>query len=409
MSKSENKQQAAKPAGPASNKSNIRGMLNSTSIASDGNGQTLKALILVGGYGTRLRPLTFSRPKPLVEFANKPILFHQIDALKEAGVSEIVLAVSYRAEALVKAIEAYQSDTFRIHISLEDEPLGTAGPLALARDLLLTNKDGSETEAVFVLNSDVACEFPFDKLINFHRGHGGEGTLMATPVEDPSKYGVIVSDENGLIERFVEKPQKYVGHHINAGIYLLAPAFLKRIKPVPTSIERDVFPVVAAQRQLYCMELPGFWMDVGQPKDYLRGNHLFLNALQSSNPKGLVSQGQFADVKINGNVLIHSSAKIGKGCVIGPDVVVGKNCVVGDGVKLSDCTLLDGVHVKDYALVAGSIIGWHSVIGRWAHVVNLSVLGEDVRVGESLYLNGTVVCPHKGVKETCLEAKKIVI
>ena len=138
----------------------------------------------------------------------------------------------------------------------------------------------AKTEAVFVLNSDVACEFHFDKLLAFHRAHGGEGSIMTTPVTDPSKYGVVVSDDKGLIERFVEKPQEYVGNKINAGIYLLSPAFIQRIKPVPTSIERDVFPAVAADKQLYALELPGFWMDIGQ----VRGVFGLSVVLDFSNP-----------------------------------------------------------------------------------------------------------------------------
>lgn len=267
--------------------------------------------------------------------------------------------------------------------------------------MLLTNADGSETEAVFVLNSDVACEFHFEKLLNFFRENGGDGTIMTTPVEDPSKYGVVVSTKDGLIERFVEKPATYVGNMINAGIYLLSPAFLHRIKPVPTSIERDVFPVVAAERKLFALELPGFWMDVGQPRDYLRGNHLFLKALSSDNPEQLAHQNSFHEVHIRGRVLVHPTAKIAPGCDIGPDVVIGADCSVGPGVRLERCTLLNNVVVSKHALVRDAIIGWHSRIGPWAHVVKFSVLGEDVVVAAEVHLNGTTVCPHKSVNGDC--------
>ncbi len=389
---------------------------------------TLKALVLVGGYGTRLRPLTFTVPKPLVEFANKPILFHQLDALRDVsfffffflrfgfvdvaqqvGVKEVILAVSYRPESLVAAIaKQYTSAEFVVKISVEEEPLGTAGPLGLARDLLLNNADGSATEAVFVLNSDVACEFHFEKLLNFHRESGAEGTIMTTPVEDPSKYGVVVSNKEGLIERFVEKPATFVGNMINAGLYLLSPAFLARIKPVPTSIERDVFPVVAAERKLYALELPGFWMDVGQPRDYLKGNHLFLKALSSEHPEQLAHERSHADVHIRGRVLIHATAKIAAGCDIGPDVVIGAGCVVGPGVRLERCTLLQGVHVQKYALVRDAIVGWHSRIGAWARVVKFSVLGEDVAVGAEVNLTGTTICPHKSINADCADGTIII-
>ena len=144
----------------------------------------MRALILVGGYGTRLRPLTLSRPKPLVEFANKPMLLHQMEALVAAGVTEIVLAVSYRAEQMEQEL---RQEAEKLGVSLvfshETEPLGTAGPLALAKDIL-----GASSEPFFVLNSDIICEFPFRDLVLFHRNHGKEGTIVVTKVNHLFNY-----------------------------------------------------------------------------------------------------------------------------------------------------------------------------------------------------------------------------
>ncbi|KAF2894657.1 hypothetical protein ILUMI_11518 [Ignelater luminosus] len=166
----------------------------------------MKALILVGGYGTRLRPLTLTHPKPLVEFANKPILIHQIEALVEVGVTQVILAVSYRAEQMEKELSAAAEKLgVNLIFSHETEPLGTAGPIALAKDYL-----SDSSESFFVLNSDIICEFPFEDLIKFHNKHNKEGTIVVTKVEEPSKYGVIVSDENNCIIKFVEKtPRVY--------------------------------------------------------------------------------------------------------------------------------------------------------------------------------------------------------
>lgn len=175
-----------------------------------------RALILVGGYGTRLRPLTLSRPKPLVEFANKPILMHQIEALVEAGVAQVILAVSYRAEEMEVQLK---KETAKLGVELifshETEPLGTAGPLALAKECLNASK-----EPFFVLNSDIICDFPFQKLEAFHREHGLEGTIVVTKVEEPSKYGVVLYDEVGCIQSFIEKPQEFISNKINAGLLL---------------------------------------------------------------------------------------------------------------------------------------------------------------------------------------------
>jgi len=242
-------------------------LLTSAMCGTDLKLDGMKALILVGGYGTRLRPLTLSRPKPLVEFANKPMLLHQMEALVEAGVREVVLAVSYRAEEMEKELRE-QADKLGVNLvfSHETEPLGTAGPLALAKDIL-----GASKEPFFVLNSDIICDFPFKDMVSFHCSHGKEGTIVVTKVEEPSKYGVVVYGEQGKIQSFIEKPQEFVSNKINAGMYILNPSVLKRIKLQPTSIEKEVFPHMAQDGELYAMELQGFWMDVGQPRDFLRG------------------------------------------------------------------------------------------------------------------------------------------
>lgn len=228
----------------------------------------IRALILVGGYGTRLRPLTLSRPKPLVEFANKPMLIHQLEALVEVGVTEVVLAVSYRAQEMEKDLsEEAKKLGVNLIFSHESEPLGTAGPLALASRVLSESDD-----PFFVLNSDIICEFPFKEMVSFHKNHGKEGTICVTRVEEPSKYGVVLYDDNGCIKDFIEKPQEFMSNKINAGMYIFNPSILKRIKLQPTSIEKEVFPEMAKEKQLYALELQGFWMDVGQPRDFLTGN-----------------------------------------------------------------------------------------------------------------------------------------
>ena len=144
---------------------------------------------------------------------------------------------------------------------------GTAGPLALAREIL-----GKDDAPFFVLNSDVICDFPFRDMVAFHKGHGREGTIVVTKVEEPSKYGVVIYDQStGKIASFVEKPQEFVSNKINAGLYIFNPSILNRIEIKPTSIEKEVFPRQAEEGDLYCMELQGFWMDVGQPADFLTG------------------------------------------------------------------------------------------------------------------------------------------
>jgi mannose-1-phosphate guanylyltransferase len=338
--------------------------------------------------------LTLTVPKPLVEFANESMLSHQLRALAEAGVTDVVLAVNYRPEAMTSALKRYEEDYgIKIHISIESEPLGTAGPLKLAEKVLA--KDNSP---FFVLNSDVTCEYPFRQLAAFHKKHGDEGTIVVTKVEEPSKYGVVVHAPNhaSRIDRFVEKPVEYVGNRINAGLYILNPSVLERIELRPTSIEQETFPAICADGQLHSFDLEGFWMDVGQPKDFLSGTCLYLSSLAKRQPKKLVSTSE--PYVYGGNVMVHESAKIGKNCRIGPNVVIGPGCVVGDGVRLQRCVLLEDSKVKDHAWIKSTIVGWRSTVGRWARLENVTVLGEDVTIGDEIYVNGGSVLPHKSIK-----------
>ncbi|KAL9960345.1 hypothetical protein ACROYT_G033792 [Oculina patagonica] len=360
----------------------------------------MKALILVGGYGTRLRPLTLSKPKPLVEFCNKPMVMHQVEALAEAGVKHIILAVSYRAEMLEKEMKQQQNRLgITITISQEKEPLGTAGPLALARDHLTVDE-----EPFFVLNSDVVCDFPFKDMLKFHKDHGKEGTIVVTKVEEPSRFGVVVFDANtGRIEKFVEKPQVYVSNKINAGLYIFNPKMLSRIELRPTSIEKEIFPRMAQDDNLFAFNLSGFWMDVGQPKDFLIGMGLFLRHMREKHPE-LLHEG----TGVIGNVLVDPTAKIGEGCRIGPNVVIGPGAVIQDGACLSRCTILQEAVIRSHSWIHSAIIGWKSVVGQWVRMEGVSVLGEDVIVKDELYINGGRILPHKSISDSSPEPQIIM-
>ncbi|XP_073229200.1 mannose-1-phosphate guanylyltransferase catalytic subunit beta-like [Porites lutea] len=360
----------------------------------------MKALILVGGYGTRLRPLTLSKPKPLVEFCNKPMVMHQIEALVQAGVKHIILAVSYRAEMLEKEMKQQQDRLgITITISQEKEPLGTAGPLALARDHLTV-----DDEPFFVLNSDVVCDFPFKQMAEFHKNHGKEGTIVVTKVEEPSKYGVVVYDlKTGRIDKFVEKPQVYVSNKINAGLYIFSPKILDRIELRPTSIEKEIFPKMAQDDNLFAFDLSGFWMDVGQPKDFLTGMVMYLRYLREKHPE-LLHEGPGSI----GNVLVDPSAKIGENCRIGPNVVIGPNAVIQDGVCLSRCTIMQESVIRSHSWIHSAIIGWKSVVGQWVRMEGVSVLGEDVIVKDELYINGGRILPHKSISNSSPEPQIIM-
>ncbi|KAF1744265.1 hypothetical protein MXB_1800 [Myxobolus squamalis] len=349
----------------------------------------MKALILVGGYGTRLRPLTLTRPKPLVEFCNKPILFHQMEALIDSGVDTIILAVSHMCDMLEDKIKKFsQSKNVKIIFSKEDTPLGTAGPLALARKHL----DGHEP--FFVLNSDITCTYPFLRMLEHHVSKRADCTIAVTRVDEPSKYGVIVSDDNNMILKFVEKPIVFISNKINAGIYVLNSSVLNLIPLQPTSIEKDIFPLIASDGLLYSFDLEGFWMDIGQPKDYLTGSKLYLAYLEHHFPQKL---GHSNSSYTRG--LIHETAVIGAGCHIEKDVVIGKNHLK-IGVCLVSCVILSDTVVSSYSLINNSLIGWRCHIGKWARIQGYSVLAEDVQVADEVFITGSKICPHKIISQS---------
>merc|ERR1719329_145059 len=293
---------------------------------------------------------------------------------------------------MMKELKKYE-EMYKIKItcSLESEPLGTAGPIRLAKDIILADNTDN---LLFVFNSDVICHYPLKTLVEFHKSHGGDGTIMVTEVEDPSKYGVVVADDKNMIERFVEKPQKFISNKINAGLYLFNTSIIDRIENRPTSIEREIFPKMAADKKIYQMVLPGYWMDIGQPHDYLSGQTLYLKSISESDAmKGQLATGP----NIKGNVIIDASATIDPSSTIGPNVVIGANCKVGPGNCIKGSTLLAGSKVDSYSLVDGSIVGWSSSIGKWCRVTSLTVIAEDVQIKDETYLNGTKVLPHKGV------------
>jgi len=245
------------------------------------------------------------------------------------------------------------------------------------------------------MNCDVACDVDLRKLLDFHASHGKVGTIMVTTVDEPAKYGksVVVAHETGLINKFVEHGKVFAGNLINCGIYVFSPSIFDRIDGTkPSSMEKEVLPGLAAQQQLYCMRLDGYWMNIKKPPDFLMGNSLYLEYLSTARPTMLsTSQG------VRGNVVMDETVQLGDDCVIGPNVAIGKGCVIEDGVRLARCILLEGARVCAHAVVLDSIVGWHATVGEWTRVEGISVLGEDVHIDCEIFVNGALVLPHKRI------------
>ncbi|MCJ7730864.1 nucleotidyltransferase family protein, partial [Candidatus Bathyarchaeota archaeon] len=227
----------------------------------------MKTLVLAGGFGTRLRPLSCSRPKALFPIANKPLIDYTLESLSKADVETVILSVYYMAESLVRYLGPTKYN-LGILYSREQRPLGTGGPIKKAKDML-------NGEKFMVMNGDLLTDLDYKQLINYHEEKGGIATVALTQVNDPYRYGSVELDWEGRITRFVEKPEFGMApsNLINAGIYILEPEIFDYIPDgKKIRIETDVFPKLAEEQKLYGFESHGFWMDIGEPVDYLAAN-----------------------------------------------------------------------------------------------------------------------------------------
>jgi len=341
----------------------------------------LQAVILVGGEGTRLRPLTFETPKPMVPLFGVPFLERMVTRLKDAGVGSIVFAAGY----LPQAIRDYFGDGSRHGVSLryaiEESPLGTAGALRNVAELI--------TGPFFVLNGDIITSLDLRAMIAFHERCGGAGVLHAVRVEDPSAFGCIVTDGDGRIASFVEKPKRENAptDRINAGTYLLEPSVLDAIPAGRSvSIERETFPkLLAAGMRLYAFATEDYWLDVGQPQQYIRAHEDVLNGRFELT--GVERRGTFWHLGASGIPAgIRPPAFVGPGveidptAVVGPYVVLGEGCRVGPGAHLRASILWDRVTIGREARVAEAILADDVVVGHDAVVTPGAVIGHAVSI-----------------------------
>lgn len=231
----------------------------------------VKALILCGGLGTRLRPLTYTTPKPLLPLGHKPILELQIRFLLQNGIKNIVLATGYKREQIWRYFSTADLDDFNVSLEyvIEKEALGTGGGVKNARDRL--------DSTFLVLNGDILLDsVDISRLLKFHKEKGGIGTILLKEVKDPSRYGVVRLDDEEKITDFIEKPEGLKNELINAGWYVLEPQVFEYISEGKVSIERDVFPILADKGELFGFPFEGYWLDIGVPQDYRNAQRDYL-------------------------------------------------------------------------------------------------------------------------------------
>jgi mannose-1-phosphate guanylyltransferase len=331
----------------------------------------VKAVVLVGGEGTRLRPLTETIPKPLVPFMNRPFLDHVLDHLAGHGVDEVVCSSPYLEAVFHAFLETRAHRPPSVRWITEAEPLGTAGAIAGAQDLL----DGT----FLALNGDILTDMDLGALVEAHRARGAVATIALHPVDDARPFGLVETEAGGRVVAFREKPQRPVAGAVNAGVYVLDPQALSAVPPGRmVSIERETYPeLIARGEPVYAAVAPGYWLDVGTPEAYLRAH---ADALD----------GRIAAYRGAARPTLGPGAVVEAGATVGPHVVMGPGAVVAAGGDVDRSVLHRNVTVGGDARVASSILGPGSAVGSGAEVQD-AVLGEGARVEDGARVHGARV------------------
>ncbi len=323
----------------------------------------MRAVVLVGGEGTRLRPLTLTRPKPMLPVGGIPMLARKLAHLAEHGVTEAVLSLGYRPDAFIAAFPSGEAAGVRLRYAVEPSPLDTAGAIRFAA--AEAGFLGGIDDPIIAVNGDVLTTLDLTAQVAFHRSVEARATIALTRVDDPSAFGVVPCDPGGRVIAFVEKPKREDAptDWINAGTYVLDPSVIRAI-PAETriSIERIVFPELVAEGTLYAVHADDPWIDAGIPSTYLQAN---LDAIGGSNSSAAG--------------IVHPSARVSAGAIVECSVL-GARCVIGRGAVVRRSVLLDGAVVETGAIVEDSILGEGARVGEGAVLRGLSVVGDGALV-----------------------------
>jgi mannose-1-phosphate guanylyltransferase len=320
----------------------------------------MQAIVLVGGKGTRLRPLTYTTPKPMVPILGVPFLARTFEKLRDAGVRDVILPAGYMPQAIVDYFGDGSRTDLKLTYVIEDEPLGTAGALK--------NVESHIDGPFLVLNGDILTSLDLSAMIAEHERCGGIGLLHLINVDDPSAFGAVVHDADGVVSAFVEKPPKdqAPSNDVNAGTYLFEPEIFDMIPAGRNvSIEQETFPrIIAGDNPLYALTTDDYWMDLGSPEHYL-----------TAHADILARRMPVAELQEAVEVYVDPSATVDPSAKLGPDVVVGAGSTIGPRAVVRNSVLWDKVTIEEDAHVDGAILASGSIIGAGARVDNDSVVG----------------------------------
>jgi len=355
----------------------------------------MKAIILAGGFGTRLRPISCTRPKTLFPIVNKPLLEGIFERLSKNNITEAIMAVNGLTEFYIKK-HKIRKYGLKIKYSIDPpkKPLGTGGPIKNAEKLI------GKTEIFLVLNGDIFADLEYKEIIKTHQEKQALATIALYQVKDPSRYGSVEILDNNRIKQFIEKPKKGLAptNLINAGIYVLDPKVFQYIKKdKAVSMEREVFPKLVKEKKLFGYRMQGLWMDIGKPSGYLQANKILLEVHNREYQEEQVDMKKY--------VAIDKNVKLGSNTVIGPYTVLGKNVIVGKGTEISESVILPDVEIKENTKINGAIIGEGAQIGKNVRIYKGSIIGDYAKIKDNLSINEKAsICPGKEVTESILKS-----
>ena len=342
----------------------------------------MQALVLAGGEGTRLRPLTLTTPKPVMPLAGRPFLSFMLDWLGSHGVDEVILSCGFMSDGVREVLGDIHRG-MRLRYVVEGEPLGTGGPMRLAYD------EGLLEERLFVLNGDVLNDMDLTMQLARHGETGAKATLALIEVDDTSSYGVVPTDADGRVEAFLEKSDGPAPtNRINAGAYVLERSVAEAIEPGrAVSFEREVFPGLVTEGSLYGFAAAGYWIDIGAPERYLEATYDLLAGTVASTLPPRDETGSL----------------IGEGCLIsgahiGPQAVLGSHCSVGSDTAVERSVLFDRVLVGADCTVRGAVLARGVRVGDGARIGEGAIVGEGAVIGDGVQVAaGAKVQPREGL------------
>lgn len=358
----------------------------------------MKAVILAGGFGTRLRPISSTRPKPMVPVLGKPNLQYILENLERIKeIDEVILSVHYMRGEIREFIEEKMNDYPKdIRFINDPMPLETGGAIK--------NVEEYVSDQFLVIYGDVFTNFNFEELIEAHKKNGGAITLAITKVYDPEKYGVVQLDEEGRIIEFEEKPRRPKANTVDAGIYMVDKEILNEIpKGKEVYFEREIIPRLVNEGKVYGYMMPReiYWVDLGSPDDLFYAHQIALDEIAKANGYYTIAEGADVpeDVEIQGPIYIDEGAKIGHGVKIKAYTYIGPNSVVKDKAYLKRSILIGSDIIREKSEIKDSILGEGVVIGSNVIIKENAVIGDYAKVYDNLVIYGAKILPWKKVEE----------